>query len=71
MRTMIPNQMAADIMNCAFKTEFCMIKVNKSEFNIIMAITRHPEEASKNGKTQKQDDSLGAFLKLKIFKNAP
>ena len=45
---MISTQIAADIMNCAFKTELCMFKVNKSEFNVIMAITSQPVEASKN-----------------------
>ena len=35
-------QMAADIINCAFKTEFCMFKVNKPQFSVIMAITSHP-----------------------------
>ena len=44
---MISTQIAADIMNCSFKTEFCMFKVNKSEFHVIMAITSHPVEASK------------------------
>ena len=38
---MIPTQMAADIMNLAFQTEFCMVKVNKFEFSV----TSHPLEA--------------------------
>ena len=40
--------MVADIMNCALKTEFCMFNANKSEFSVIMAITSHPVEATKN-----------------------
>ena len=65
---MISTQMAADIINCAFKTEFCMFKVNKFEFNFILATTCHPVEASKLPKhtqKQKQDGSLGAFFKVK------
>ena len=67
---MISTQMAAEIINCAFKTEFCMFKVNKSEFNVTMAITSHPVEAFKKGpkhtQKQKQNDSLGAFFKVKL-----
>ena len=43
---MISTQMAVNI-NCTFKTEFCMCKVNKSEISVIMAITNHPGQASK------------------------
>ena len=70
---MISTQMAAEIINCAFKTEFCMFNVNKSEFNVTMAITSHPVEAFKKGpkhtqkQKQKQNDSLGAFFKV-MFK---
>ena len=60
------DQMAADMMNWASQTVFCMFKVNKSEFNVLMAITSHPVEAykkePKHTQKQKQDRSLGAFL---------
>ena len=64
---MMSTKISADIMNCAFKTKFCIctFKVNKSEFNVIMAITSHPVAASKNDQNtqkQKQDDSLEAFF---------
>ena len=39
--------MAVEIMNYAFKTEFCMFKVNKSEINVIVAITSHLVKACK------------------------
>ena len=42
---MISTQMAVDIMNWAFHTEFCMFTANKSEFNVMVAITIHPVEA--------------------------
>ena len=45
---MISTEMKANIINCVFQTDFCMFKVNKSEFNVIVAITSHPVEASKN-----------------------
>ena len=64
---MISTQMAAEIINCAFKTEFCMFKVNKSEFNVTMAITSHPVEAFKKipKHTQKQKQKQKEhFLKL-------
>ena len=66
---MISTQMAADITNCAFRTEFCMFNVKKSEFNVIMAINSHQVEASKNDQNtqkHKQDDSLGAFFKVRL-----
>ena len=44
---MISTQMAADIMNWDFQTDFCMFKVNKSEFNVMVTITSHPVEAFK------------------------
>ena len=44
---MISTQMAADVMNWAFQTEFCMFKVNKSKFNVMVAITSHPIDALK------------------------
>ena len=47
LRTMISTQMAVEIMNYAFKTEFCMFKANKSEINVIVAITSHLVKASK------------------------
>ena len=47
MTTMISTQMAADIINWAFQTEFCMFKVNKSEFNVMVAIASHPVKAFK------------------------
>ena len=40
--TIISTQVAADMMNWAFQTKqtkFCMFKVNKSEFNVMVAIT--------------------------------
>ena len=37
---MISTQTAADIMNCAFQKEFCMVTVDKSDFNVIVVITR-------------------------------
>ena len=61
--------MAADSMNWAFQTEFCMFKVNNL-FNVIMAITSHPVEAYKKlpkhtqKQKQKQNGSLGAFFYL-------
>ena len=44
---MISTQMAVEIMKCAFKTEICMFNLNKSEFNVNVAITSDPVEASK------------------------
>ena len=64
LRTMISTQMAADIMKYTFKIEFSQF--NKSEFNVIVAITSHQVEALKNDQNtqkQKQDDSLGAKVK--------
>ena len=43
--TIISTKVAADIMN--FQTLFYMFKVNKSEFNVLVAITSHPVEAFK------------------------
>ena len=40
-------KVAADIMNWAFQTLFYMFKVNKSEFNVMVAITSHSVEAFK------------------------
>ena len=58
------------MVSIPFKTEFCMFKVNKSEFNVTVAITSHPVEAFKNDqnthKKQKQNDSLGAFFKVRL-----
>ena len=39
-------------MNCAFKTEFCMFKVNKSEFNVMVAITSNPVDQNTQKKTK-------------------
>ena len=44
--TMI-STLAADIMNWAFQTEFCIFKVNKSEFNVMMVITSDLVDAYK------------------------
>ena len=56
---------AANIMNWAFQTEFCMFKVNNL-FNVIMSLTSHPVEAykkrPKHTEKQKQNGSLGAFF---------
>ena len=72
--TMISTQMAPDIMNWAFQIEFCMFKVNKSEFNVMVAITSHPVEAfkklPKHTQKQKQDGSIGAYFCL-IAQNSP
>ena len=51
--TIISTQVAADIKNWAFQTYFCMFKVNKSEFNVMVAIINHPVEALKNDQTHK------------------
>ena len=45
--TIISTQVSADIMNLAFQTKFCVFKVNKSEFNVMVAISSHPIEAFK------------------------
>ena len=45
--TMISIQMAADIINSVFHTEFRMFKVNKSELSVMVAITPHPVETFK------------------------
>ena len=45
--TIISTHVAADIMNWAFPTKFCMFKVNKSEFNVMVVITSHLVEAFK------------------------
>ena len=46
-------------------TQFCMFTINKSKFNVTVAITGHPVEAYKNDQNtqkQKQNGSLGAFV---------
>ena len=51
--TMISAQMAADIINWAIQTEFCMFKVNKSKFNVMVAIVM-VEALKKMTKTHKK-----------------
>ena len=46
--TMISTEMAADIMNWAFLTEFCMFKVKKSKFKVMIAIASYPVETFRN-----------------------
>ena len=68
---MISTQMAADIMISAFKTEFSIFKVNKSEFNVIVAFTSHQLEASKNDQTHTQTKKLFLRIIFKLGSNAP
>ena len=68
---MISTQMAADVMyhELGFPNIILHFKVNKSEFNVMVAISSHPVEALKNHQKthknthkKKQDGSLGAFF---------
>ena len=66
--------MVADIMNCALQTEFCMFKVNKSEFNVMMAITTYTVKAFKQMTKTYTKTKTKRFLRgifLQIAQNAP
>ena len=66
---MISSQMASDIMNCAFKTEFHMFKVkNLNSMSLWpLPVTRKkvPKNDQNTQKQEKQDYSLGAFFKVR------